>query len=124
MSDIDKINEINAAFQEAVRVGDGEKCASMYNEKGVVMPPNIPLLEGHDAIWQHFANLGPDSTVTASTAKIEVSGKLAYQLYRVSWGSDGKTKYTDCFDVLKQQDDGSWLYVASAWNSEDGFDLE
>ena len=124
MNDVDKINAINAAFQEAVRVGDGDKCASMYDEKGVVMPPNLPLVEGRGAIGQHFANLGPDSTVTASTPKIEVSGKLAYQLYRVSWGSDGNTKYTDCLDVLKQQDDGSWLAVASAWNSEDGFDLE
>ena len=122
MSDIEKINAINAASQEAVRVGDGEKCASMYDEKAVVMPPNIPLLEGHDSIRQHFANLGPDSTVTVGTPKIEVSGKLAYQLYRVTWESDGKTKYTDCFDVLKQQDDGSWLFVASAWNSEEGFD--
>ena len=124
MSDIEKIKAINAAALEAVRVGDGEKCASTYDEKAVVMPPNIPLLEGHDAIRQHFADLGPDSTVTVGTPKIEVSGKLAYQLCRVSWGSDGNTKYTDCLDVLKQQDDGSWLYVASAWNSEDGFDLE
>jgi len=122
MSDIEKINAINAAFQEAVRVGDGEKCASMYDGKGVVMPPNTPLVEGRGAIGQHFANLGPDSTVTVGTPKIEVSGKLAYQLYRVTWESDGKTKYTDCFDVLKQQDDGSWLYVASAWNTEEGFD--
>ncbi len=124
MSDIEKINAMNAAFQEAVRVGDGDKCASLCDENAVMMPPNTPLVEGHDAIRQHFANLGPDSTVTASTPKIEVSGKLAYQLYRVSWGSDGNTKYTDCLDVLKQQDDGSWLSVASAWNSEDGFDLE
>ncbi len=122
MSDIDKIKAINAAALEAVRVGDGEKSASTYDEKGVMMPPNTPLVEGRGAIGQHFNNLGPDSTVTASTPKIEVSGNLAYQLYRVTWESDGKTKYTDCFDVLKQQDDGSWLYVASAWNSEDGFD--
>ncbi len=122
MSDIEKINAINAAAQEAVRAGDGDKCASMYDEKGVMMPPNTPLVEGRGAIGQHFTNLGPDSTVTASTPKIEVSGNLAYQLYRVTWESDGKTKYTDCFDVLKQQDDGSWLYVASAWNSEEGFD--
>jgi len=122
MSDIDKINAMNAAFQEAVRVGDGDKCASMCDENAVMMPPNTPLVEGRDAIKRHFANLGSDSSVTASTPNIEVSGKLAYQRYRVSWGSDGNTKYTDCFDVLKQQDDGSWLVVASAWNSEAGFD--
>ena len=122
MSDIEKLNACNLAFMEAVRQGDGEKCASLCDENVVFMPPNEPLIKGRDAVRQHFANLGPDSTVTSETPKTEVSGGLAYQHSRVTWDSIGKTKYTDDFDVLKQQDDGSWLFVAWAWNSAEGFD--
>ena len=35
-----------------------------------------------------------------------------------------KTKYTDCLDVLQKQADGSWLYVVSTWNSEEGLDQD
>jgi len=64
MSEIEKINTYNVAFQEALREGDGDKCASMCAEDAVMMPPNAPPVEGRDAIKRHFANLGPDSTVT------------------------------------------------------------
>ena len=122
MSEIEKINACNSAFEDALRAGDGDRCALMCEENAVLMPPNAPPVEGRDAIRQHFADLGPDSTVAATTLNIELSGKLAYQRSRVSWDSNGKTKYTDSMDILRQQDDGSWLFLASAWNSEDGFD--
>ena len=54
--------------------------------------------------------------------KTEVSDGLAYQQSRITWDSNGKTKYTDTLDVLKRQDDGSWLFVACAWNSAEGID--
>lgn len=124
MSEIEKIHECNSMFQDALRAGDGDKCALMCEESAVLMPPNAPPVEGRDAIKQHFAGLGPDSTVTGNSLNIEVYGELAYQRSRVTWDSNGKTKYTDSLDVLRQQDDGSWLFVASAWNSEEGFDQE
>lgn len=122
MSDIDKINALNAAFEEALRQGDGDKCASMCDEKAVLMPPNKPPIEGREAIKQHVNNLGSDSTVKGETLNIEVSGRLAYQRSHVTWDSNGKIKYTESLDVLRQQDDGSWVFLASAWNSSEGFD--
>ena len=94
MSELEKINTCNVAFQKALREGDADKCASMCAEDAVMMPPNAPPVEGRDAIKRHFANLDPDSTVTAEILKLEVFGRLAYQLNRVSWDSNGKTKYT------------------------------
>jgi ketosteroid isomerase-like protein len=122
MSDIEKINTYYLDFMEAVRQGDGEKCASMCDENAVFLPPNEPPLKGRDAIRQLYANLGSDSTLNSEALKTEVSGGLAYQQSRVTWESNGKTKYTDTLDVLKQQDDGSWLFVACAWNSAEGID--
>ena len=123
MSEIEKIRECSSAFDEALKVGDGDKCASFYIPDGVLMPPNSPIVQGREAIRKHFTDLGPDSSVSGDILKTEISGSLAYQSSRVSWKSDGKTKYVDCLDVLQKQADGSWLYVISTWNSEDGFDL-
>ena len=122
MNDIEKISALYAAFQEALRKGDGDMCASMCTENAVLMPPNELPVVGSEAIRQHFANLGPDSTVTGKALKTEISGKLAYQHSRMTWESDGKTKSTDSLDVLRQQDDGSWIFETCAWNSVEGFD--
>ncbi len=122
MSDKEKIDACNAMFQEALRQGDADRCAAMCTEDAVMMPPNAPPIEGCEAIKRHFAKLGPDSSISAEISKVEVFGELAYQLSRVSWASDGNTKYTDALDVLRKQADGSWLFVASAWNSSGGFD--
>ncbi|MBT8084971.1 MAG: DUF4440 domain-containing protein [Woeseia sp.] len=124
MSDLEKIRECSSAFDEALKVGDGERCASFYVQDGILMPPNTPLVQGREAIGKHFTNLGPDSTVGGDILKTEISDSLAYQSTRVTWESDGKTKYTDCLDVLQKQDDGSWLYVWSTWNSEEGLNQD
>ncbi len=50
MSEIEKINECNSAFQDALRVGDGGKCALLCEENAVLMPPNAPPVEGRGAI--------------------------------------------------------------------------
>ena len=124
MSDKDKIYALNAAFELAMREGDGDKCASMCDENIVMMPPNKQPIEGRDAIKQHINKLGPDSTLTGESLSIEISGGLAYQHSRASWRSNGKTKYTDSIEVLKQQDDGSWSFFACSWNSSEGFEQE
>ena len=124
MSEIEKIRESSAAFDEALKVGDGDKCASFYVQDGSLMPPNAPLVQGREAIKKHFDDLGPDSSVGGDILKTEISGNLAYQNTRVTWESDGRSKYTDCLDILQKQDDGSWLYVVSTWNSEEGLDQQ
>ncbi|MDJ0958082.1 MAG: DUF4440 domain-containing protein [Arenicellales bacterium] len=93
----------------------------MCAEDVVMMPPNKPPIEGREGIKQHINKLGPDSTLTGESLNIEVSGKLAYQRSRATWSSNDKTKHTDSFEVLNQQEDGSWLFIASSWNSSEGF---
>lgn len=122
MSARDGIDACNSAFYQALREGDGEVCASLCAEDAVMMPPNAAPIEGREAIRQHFAKLGPDASVAADIVKIEASDRLAYQRTRVSWDANGRTKYTESIDVLRRQDDGSWLFVASAWNSSEGFE--
>jgi ketosteroid isomerase-like protein len=124
MGELEKIRACSSAFEEALKVGDGDTCASFYVQDGILMPPNSRLVQGHDAIRKHFTDLGPDSSMGGDISKTEISGNLAYQNTRVTWESDGQSKYTDCLDILQKQDDGSWLYVLSTWNSEEGLNQD
>lgn len=124
MSDKEQIDLYNAAFQQALQQGDAAGCAALCAETAILMPPEEAPVKGRKAISRHFAGLGADPSVQGSVVDLEISGELAYQHSRVSWGSDGSRKYTDSLDVLLKQADGSWLLLASAWNSSGGFDDE
>lgn len=124
MNDLERIDAYNAAFQQALQQGDAEACAGLCVETAVLMPPEEPPVKGREAIRNHFAGLGADTSVHGSVVELEISGDLAYQHSRVSWSGDDGSRYTDSLDVLQKQADGSWLLLASAWNTSAGFDLE
>jgi ketosteroid isomerase-like protein len=122
MSDKEQIDRYNAAFELALQQGDAAGCAALCAETALLMPPEEAPVSGREAISRHFAGLGADLSVRGSVVELEISGGLAYQHSRVSWDSDGGRRYTDSLDVLQKQADGSWLLLASAWNSSGGFD--
>ena len=121
MSDLESINEYTAAFQQALHEGDGKTCAALCVDNAVMMPPEEALVVGNEAISRHFADLGADPSVKIELINLEVSGDLAFQQTRVSWDEDGGSKYTDSFEVLQRQADGSWRCLASSWNTAAGF---
>lgn len=123
MSDLEQINRYNAAFQQALQQGDAEGCAALCADLAILMPPEEATVKGREAISRHFAGLGADASVQGSVVDLAISGDLAYQHSRVSWDSGAGRKYTDSLDVLQKQDDGSWLLLASAWNTSSGFDI-
>ena len=122
MSDLQQIERYNAAFQQALQQGDAEACAALCVETAVLMPPEQAPVTGRAAIINHFADLGADASVHSSVVDLTLSGELACQHSRVSWGDDGARKYAESLDVLQKQADGSWLLLACAWNTSSGFD--
>lgn len=123
MSDLERIDEYNAAFEQALQQGDADACAGLCAGKAILMPPEEQPVMGRDAIKNHFAGLGADSSVRGSVVELEISGDLAYQHSKVSWGSGDNARYTNSLDVLQRQNDGRWLLLASAWNTSNGFEL-
>lgn len=124
MTDLERIEHYNNAFQQAMQHGDAEACIALCTPSAMLMPPEEPPVKGHDAIRKHFSGLGADPSVSANVVELNVSGDLAYQHSRVSWSGDDGARYTDSLDVLQKQDDGSWLLLASAWNTSSGFATE
>ena len=121
MSEIERVRAVSAAYLQAVREGDADKAAALFSEDGVMMPPNKSPILGREAIRQTLLKNGPQPTLDEQFLMFEVSGRLAYQRSRASWGSNGKRKFTDSMDVFKQSDDGTWQYAAMVWNSSEGF---
>jgi ketosteroid isomerase-like protein len=121
MSDLERINQYNEAFQRAMQMGDADACIALCAENAILMPPEEPPVKGRAAIRNHFSGLGADASVQGNVVELSISGELAYQHSRVSWRGDEGSRYTDSLDVLQKQDDGSWLLLASAWNTSSGF---
>ena len=121
MSDLDNIDKYNRAFQSAMQAGDVEACVALCTEDATLMPPEEAPVQGREAIGKHFSGLGADPSVQASVVALSVSGELACQHSRVSWSGDDGSRYTDSLDVLQKQADGSWLLLASSWNTSSGF---
>ena len=121
MNELERIDDYNLAFEQALQSGDADACARLCAENAILMPPEEPPVKGSEAIRNHFAGLGADSSVNGSVLELNISGDLAYQHSRVSWGSGDDARYTDSLDVLQKQTDGRWLLLASAWNTSTGF---
>jgi ketosteroid isomerase-like protein len=124
MSEIDEVRATCAAYLQAIKTGDAEKGATLFTEDAVQMPPNAPLVRGRDAICRGIMENGPIPSINEEFLMIDTSGDLAFQRSRVTWDSDGSTKYTVSMDVLKRCDDGVWRYIAMVWNSSEGFDQQ
>jgi hypothetical protein len=71
---------------------------------------------------QSLLKNGPQTSLAEQFLMFEVSGRLAYQRSRASWGFNGKRKFTDSMDVFKQADERTWQYAVMTWNSSKGFD--
>jgi ketosteroid isomerase-like protein len=124
MSEIERIRAVSAAYLQAVKDGDADKATALFCVDGVMMPPERPPIVGREAIRQSMLQNGPQPTLEERFLMFEVSGRLAYQRSRASWGSNGERKFTDSMDVFKRNKDGTWQYAAMVWNSSEGFDAD
>ncbi len=99
---------------------------SYYADDAVVLPPNMPIVNGKAGAQQTWLTmLVPDNSIswTTSTAVSAASGDMVVTqgTYTASFqGPDGKAvpetgKY---LEVWKKQADGSWKVVRDIWNSD------
>jgi uncharacterized protein (TIGR02246 family) len=116
----------DSAFVTAIDAGNGDGVAALYAGDAALLPPNLPMQKGHNAIrafWGGFLDayavkfeLGADV--------IEGRGDLAYELGRYRFTAVPKAKNSPGIadegkyvTVLKKQPDGSWKLVVDIYNS-------
>jgi len=125
-SDSARIAAADSAFQAAVNSGDAAAVAGVYASDASLLPPNLPVRRGRDAIRAFWAGL-----LDAYTVKFEISpdiiegrGDLAYNMGRYRFTAVPKAKSASGIadegkfvEILKKQPDGTWKYAVDIYNS-------
>jgi uncharacterized protein (TIGR02246 family) len=125
-SDSAKIVAADSAFQAAADSGDAAAIAAVYASDASLLPPNLPVQRGRDAIRAFWGGLLEAYTVKFEIASdiIEGRGDLAYNMGHYRFTAVPKAKSAPGIaddgkfvEILKQQPDGSWKYAVDIYNS-------
>jgi uncharacterized protein (TIGR02246 family) len=124
-ADEQAIRALDVAWSNAAQSKDLDKTVSYYADDASVLPPNMPIATGKDAIravWSQMLS-GPGS-ITFGPTKIVVSESrdLAYEIgtYQ-STANDAQGKpatSTGKFVVAWQKRGGQWKVVADIFNDD------
>ena len=111
-------------YERAVLAGNMDSLAALYASNGMVMPPNMPMAHGSDAIKTTFHNMmaaAPPTTFAITPRAVSASGDLAIE--------DGTWKYTGKMGTATMADSGmylihwhrsggDWKIMQHTWNSQ------
>src|SRR5262249_36033212 len=124
-ADEEAIRALDVAWSNAAQSKDLDKTVSYYADDASVLPPNMPIATGKDAIRALWSKMlaGPWS-LTFGPTKIVVSESrdMAYEIgtYQVT-GNDAQGKPSSTagkFVVAWQKRGGQWKVVADIFNDD------
>ncbi len=124
-SDVAAINGIWELYTKAVNRGDVDLWISLWDEKGIQMPPDAPANVGKAQIRSVVANRWPQLNIQIAITSEEtwVAGNLAFSrgtfTRSVTPKAGGNTAVFDgkYLTVLRKQTDGSWKIFRDIFNS-------
>ena len=121
------LKNLDAEWSKAAGAKDLDKTASYYSDDALVLPPNMPAIQGKQqarAMWQGMFSV-PGFGGGWKVSKVEVahSGDLGYVTgsYELSETDESGKPATDkgkYLEVWKKQADGSWKCVIDMFNSD------
>lgn len=120
------ITEANQRFMDAFKAGDAAAVAALYTPDARILPPDLPMMEGTEAIRSFWRGAMQSGLTGAKleTVDVETSGDLAYEvgrftLYKQGDGGEiiaGAGKYV----VVWKRQNGGWKLAADIWNASTG----
>jgi ketosteroid isomerase-like protein len=121
------LKNLDAEWSKAAGAKDLDKTASYYSDDALVLPPNLPAIQGKQqarGMWQGMFSV-PGFGGGWKVSKVEVarSGDLGYVTgtYELSETDEGGKPVTDkgkYLEVWKKQPDGSWKCIIDMFNSD------
>ena len=125
-SDEQAIRALDAAWSHAAQTKDLDKTVSYYADDASMLPPNMPIATGKDAIRAVWTQLlsAPGGSLTFGPAKVVVSKSrdLAYEIgtfQLTANDAQGKpSTSTGKFVVVWQKRAGQWKVVADIFNDD------
>ncbi len=118
------IEEANAKFGEAARLGDAAALAALYTEDARLLPPNSEMIEGREGIetfWGGGFQMGIKDVVL-TTVDVLGMGELVCEIgrYDLTIQPEGQDPIKDngkYLVVWKKAMDGTWKLHVDIWNS-------
>ncbi len=112
-------------FVEAYNRGDAAAAADHYTEDAKLLPPNLEMVSGKEAIrgfWKTAMDMGV-RRINLETEEVGYDGDLAYVrgVSTVTIQPEGGQEVTHrgkYLVALKRQADGSWKVAVDIWNSD------
>ena len=119
------IKEGTKKFVEAFDRGDAAAVADGYTEDAKLLPPNMEMVSGKQAIqafWESAREMGVRS-INLETVEVGFDGDLAYArgvstVNIQPEGAQATTVRGKYLVILKRQTDGSWKVAVDIWNSD------
>ena len=123
--DLAALEAVDQAWLKAFNSGNAEAIAALYDEKGVLLPPNAPAVSGRAAIRDFLAKemagakkagvafaLGPNPAGGATGDMGWQSGSYAVK------DKSGKVLEAGKYLSVSAKKGGKWLYVRDTWNAD------
>ncbi|MGI9105426.1 MAG: YybH family protein [Pyrinomonadaceae bacterium] len=122
------IENNNRKFSEAFMRGDAAAVAALYTGDARLLPPDVPMMRGREAIqsfWQGAMNMGIKEA-TLETIEVEATGdNFACEVGRFALviapgaGAGGEhAVQAGKYVVLWKNDGGVWKLHADIWNAD------
>ena len=126
-ADISKIKALSAARAKAFNEGDTNVIAMAFTENGVLMAPDTKSTTGREAVRAYYQGIFDQykTFLESGYEDVQVSGDLAYGVgyakVKLVSHSGGDTLFSTAkyVNILKRQDDGSWLTTHDIWNGNE-----
>ena len=123
-ADVAAFRDGTKTWIDAYNAGDADRIVALYTADAVLMPPDVPLATGHEAIHQFLvANIASSKasgvTVVLGDESTDVSGDVGWHsgTYKVN-GADGAALGTGKYLESWHKADGKWLIVRDIWNND------
>lgn len=119
------LRNLDAEWSKAAGAKDLEKTVSYYTDDALILPPNIPTIQGKQGartMWQGMFSV-PGFGGGWKATKVEVSGDLGwvtgtYELSETDASGRPMVDKGKYLEVWKRQADGSWKCVADMFNTD------
>lgn len=111
-------------YERAVMSGNMDSLAAMYASNAIIMPPNMGMAHGSDAIKTTFHNMmssTPPTAFTVTPRTVSASGDVAIE--DGTWKFAGKMGAAAVADsgmylIHWHRDGGNWKIMEHIWNSQ------
>jgi uncharacterized protein (TIGR02246 family) len=114
------IEAANAKFMEAFHAHDAQAIANFYTENGEVLPPNMEIQEGREAIqafWQAAFDMGIDS-ILLEIQEVDALGNTAIEVSHFTlYLADGSVADYGKYIVEWKRVSGVWYLHRDIFNT-------